>query len=743
MLQMQLPIFPDGTTQINNVLGFKKEEGKIVYLNGMMPVFCHDEDDLRSFRMITSQFCDTGTTKQVEICRAFGVTPISVKRGVKLYRTEGVEGFFRPRKPRGPTILTKEVLSQAQALLIEGQSVPEVAVELDIKPDTLSKAVRDGRLQKPQQNEPIEKTESTSNKSERSHNDSQALMGMGATNTLARVAASMGELEGDGVLPNFTPNLDVTNGGVLFALPALLATGLLRHTRDLFQLPSGYYTLESIFMLLALLALARIKSLEKLRFCAPGEWGKLLGLDRIPEVRTLRKKIHLLSAEEAPTQLGSRLCKDWMNEVPEQSGVFYIDGHVRVYNGIQTKLPRHYVARQKLCLRATTDYWVNAMDGQPFMVLNKAVDPGLIKVLEGEIVPRMEENLPPPLNDVLSEASNGLPGKHRFTVIFDREGYSPNAMKRLKKRHVAVINYHKHPGEPWPEEEFFKQEVTLQNGEVVTMELAERGSCLSNKLWVREFRRRTQSGHQTAILSTDYHSHHAIQAIAMFSRWSQENFFKYMRENFSLDRLVDYRVEAISDPVQVVNPAHRRLDGQVRSLVGKLTRRQAKFGAMSLEGDIEPNKVDRFERKKAALQEEVEQLQGEVDQLKAQRKQTQKHIDLSELPESERFDKLSTQSKYLIDTIKMIAYRAETAMANLLKGPMSHKDSARSLLKAIYESEADILPDEEQGTLTIRLHHLANWSSAKAVQVLCEELNETETLYPGTKLCMIFKMGAS
>jgi len=217
-------------------------------------------------------------------------------------------------------------------------------------------------------------------------------MGVGADNVLDRMAASVGELTA--VEPAFQAVGDVPNGGVLLALPALLAVGLLHQAEKYFQLPKGYYGLGSLFLMLAFLALARLPSLERLRYCAPGEWGKLLGLDRIPEVRTVRKKIALLSAQHQASAWSGELCAHWMGEDPERAAVLYVDGHVRVYHGHQTALPRHYVARQKLCLRATTDYWVNAMDGQPFFLLNQAVDPGMLQVLEHEIVPRLEREIP-------------------------------------------------------------------------------------------------------------------------------------------------------------------------------------------------------------------------------------------------------------------------------------------------------------------------------------------------------------
>ena len=100
-------------------------------------------------------------------------------------------------------------------------------------------------------------------------------MGMGAGNVMDRMAASVGDLSA--VEPEFQAVSDVPNGGVLFAVPALLAVGLLHQAHKYFQLPKGYYGLESLFLMLAFVALARLPSLEQLRYCAPGEWGKLLG----------------------------------------------------------------------------------------------------------------------------------------------------------------------------------------------------------------------------------------------------------------------------------------------------------------------------------------------------------------------------------------------------------------------------------------------------------------------------------
>lgn len=230
-------------------------------------------------------------------------------------------------------------------------------------------------------------------------------------------------------------------------------------------------------------------------------------------------------------------------------------------------------------------------------------------------------------------------------------------------------------------------------------------------------------------------------AVAMFARWSQEDFFKYMREHYGLDRLVDYATDPIPETTKVVNPAYRTLDGHVRSKTGVLIRKRTTFGAMNREADIAPKTLEAFERAKAALQEEILAFEEAVEALKGKRNATPKHITLAELPEAERFEHLRTHSKHLIDTIKMVAYRAETAMAQVLPEAMSRHEEARSLLRNIYRTEADLIPDEQAHTLTVVLHHLANRSTDKGVRHLCEELNATETIFPGTTLRLVYELG--
>lgn len=548
------------------------------------------------------------------------------------------------------------------------------------------------------------------------------------------MSASLGELTE--APTRFEAVLDVSHGGVLWALPALLKNGLLRHTREYFILPKGFYSVVQIFIFLSYMALLRIKSPERLRYSPAGELGHLLGLDRVPEVRTLREKVKVLARPKEVLEWSRQLSREWMGDDPQAAGVLYVDGHVRAYYGSQTKLPARYMARERLRMRGTTDYWVNDQTGRPFFVVSTPLTPGLLEIMRKEIVPRLLQDVP---LQPTQEELKGNPYLHRFVMVFDREGYSPAFFQEMWNDRIACVTYNKFPGEDWPVSEFSECAVAMPQGQEVRIKLAERGVKLSSSIWIREIRKLTESGHQTSVLSTDYDSETGLIGAFMFSRWSQENFFKYMMENYNIDGLTDYQTERIDETAQVVNPAWRKLDREIKSKAGKLGRKMVEYGAVCLREGLGSEEMAEYERKKGLLKEEIDDRKRELGELKNRRKETPRHMKMGELPEGERFQQMSPTRKQFIDTIRMMAYRAETAMAILLKEVLARSDDARSLLKQLFNADADLLPNPEEGVLIVRLHHLTNRMSDVAVRFLADHLNASETIYPGTNLRMVFK----
>ncbi len=567
-------------------------------------------------------------------------------------------------------------------------------------------------------------------------------MGYATTRTVDRVLSACGLLSAAPL--EFATADDVANGGVLLALPALLTEGLLRHTREHYTLPPGYYPLETIFLFLGLLALVRCPSMEQVRYQAPGEWGRLLGLDRLPEVKTLREKIGLLcGAAGKAAQWQSQLAKEWMagSEVEDEAlaGLYYADGHVRVYHGGLTHLPRRYVARQRLCLRGTTDYWVNGLGGEPFFVITQVVNPGLVKVLRESIIPRLLADAPQPSAQALAADPDAV----RFTVVVDREGYSPALFADLWELRIGVLTYRKKPGDPWPVEWFVRQSVRLHTGQIVEMALAEMGVCLSNGTWVREVRELNDDGSQCSIVTTHRKMDLTRVAAAIGARWSQENYLKYMREHFGLDRLIQYGTTPLPETTTVINPAHRRLDQQVRRERATLTRLRALFGAHVLPAQPTAEQVQAFELEGGKLREKIQTQEAALQTLIEQRKGTPRKVTLKELPEDERFAQLRPESKHFIDTIKMIAYRAESAMAGQLADHLSRQDDLRALLRRLFTISVNLRPDPQANTLTVEVHHLGSPLQDAAIQQMCNILSETETVFPTTQLRLIYRQVGS
>jgi len=756
MPQALLPLICEDATRINDLISVVRQDGQWLYFCGTQPVFQHSEEDLRSFRMFTAQLCDQGACKQADIIKTFGVSKSSVLRSVKKYREEGIQGFYRKRRTRRAPVMTPQVMEEALQLFQKGYSKAEVARELDISYEALRKAIDQGRLELPdlsadQQSQPsVPSTalvvSTPSDKSTRSNEDQAAgeEMGIACTRPIERVLAALGKLPG-GASAQFEPCRDVSYGGVLCALPALTENGLFRHLHSTFPTLTGYYTTLHVILLLAYMALCRIRVVEQLQYESPGELGKLMGLDRVPEVRCLRRKVALLSGgpggDVGEIWMGL-LSKDWMEQDPDLAGALYVDGHVSLYHGKMTKLPRRYVSRQRLCLRGTTNYWVNDALGQPFFSIERTIDHGLLEAIENDVVPRLLSDVP---SQPTEEEIEGDPHRSRFTIIFDREGYSPAFFRRMWEKHrIACITYHKFPKKDWPESEFSEVTATMPSGEVVSMQLAERGSRVGSEdsMWMREVRKLTSSGHQTSLLSTAYDRTSLQDAVALFSRWCQENFFRYMMEHFAIDALSEYRTEEIPATNRpVVNPAWRALDRQARSAKAKLTNRQARFAALTLKSEADEAKTAKWEKQKSKLREEIEQFEHDMDSLKKKMKSTPKHLEWDKFPEDAKFERLAPSRKRLTDTVKLVAYRAETAMSNILRDVLRREDDSRSLVRDLLRSDADLVPHHDANVLEVRIHTMANPRSNRAIQHLLDHLNAAECTYPGTEFRLSYSLG--
>ena len=736
MKQAFLPGFPNGAEKIGAALSILSEGGTVTYFVGGDNYFSHGQGDRSGQRFALTSLMANRHVRAVELERSsLAISHRTLMNWMKQYREEGAGSFYEKAPTQKPRVMTPTVVGECSVLLGAGHSTAEVARQVGVGESTLRKAI--GRKQivpcAPVLGDGIGQTpdEVGSTKSERSRADAQAAEGIGTACTRAdeRMAAALGVAHS--AATRFEAATDVSLGGLLAGLPALCANGLLSGIDRHLKLPAGFYSCLHILLTLGFMALSRIRRPEGLRHIPPGEFGKVIGLDRVPEVRTLREKITLMASSGDPAAWMRELSRSWMESDPEEAGYLYVDGHVRTYHGDQAVLPRRYVSRQRLCLRGTTDYWINDALGRPFFVVSKAVTSGLGDALLRDIVPQLLESVPgQPSAEQLAED----PQRHRFVLVFDREGATAVLLEALWEQRIGAITYRKNVKDTWPQDEFADTEVKMPDGGCQSMKLALRETRLGKTLTVKEVRRLTVTGHQTAVISTAHGLDSIMIAGRMFSRWCQENFFAYMMQHYDIDGLVQYGAQEIPGTELVINPKWREAEKAVITARQNVRKLQTKLGAASALDD-----GTAIEQKATCLHD-IELAQTALADARATRKSVERKITLDSLPSDERPTQLLPLNKMLCDSVKMVAYRAETALVALLRRHLHKEDEARAMVRALFVSSADLVPDSQTKTLMVKIHRSATPAHDKAIASLLADLSELKFCHPETGDRLIYAL---
>jgi hypothetical protein len=539
--------------------------------------------------------------------------------------------------------------------------------------------------------------------------------------SMDRLLAALGLL--DDALPLFAPAQNLPHAGVLLAIPALVASGLLSAAEKIYgNLRPSFYGLRTTLVAYVLLALLRISRPEALKEYPPGELGRIVGLDRMPEVKTLRRKLARLAAGKGSFQLGQEIARQRIREHGHVLGFLYVDGHVRAYHGKHT-IPKAYVTRSRLAAPATTDYWVNDKRGDPLFVVTAAANAALTRML--------------PI--VLREVRQLLGPKRRATVVFDRGGWSPKLFRELLALGFDILTYRKGRTRRIAEARFTQHKAKLDGRRVHYLLHEQPVRFLKGKLRLRQITRLTKGGHQTPIVTSRWDLRAIVLAYRMFERWRQENFFKYVREEFLIDALADYEIEPDDPNRSVPNPARKAIEKELRRMRTQLGKLRASYAAITL--DVRPRRLPRTEAKKAKekLRTEIAQAKARLEKLQAQHHALSRRVSVAEAQKGHAVVKLSTERKHLTNVLKMVAYQIESDLLELIRPHYKRVDEeGRTLIQTILDDAADIEPTQDQ--LRITLAPLSSRHRTHPLEILCAALNQTNTVFPGTELQMRYSV---
>jgi len=735
------PVPTPGTIFVNDRVCAETEQSqRVLFVHGI--VFSHysiQDRSAEAYAMV--QLFESGYADQNDIARCFGYSARTLRRYQERLKAGGLSALARPRgRPVVRSPANKKLQERDRTILrlkAKEMSNRWIAGRLGLSEKAVRKSLR--RLGWKPGPEPslsflpeagsqvqlaVVSTEQPPDKMPQLPSDATAksLDANPLDRSMDRLLAAMGLL--DDALPVFAPARSLPRAGVLLAIPALVASGLLATAEKIYgSLGPAFYGLRTTLVAYVLLALLRIPRPETLKEYPPGELGRIVGLDRMPEVKTLRRKLSRLASLKDSYQLGREVARQRIIERGKVLGFLYIDGHVRAYHG-KHKVPKAYVTRMHLAAPATTDYWVNDQRGDPLFVVTADANAGMTRML----IP------------VLSEVRELLGPRRHSTVVFDRAGWSPEVFQDLLAMGFDILTYRKGRIRHIAEKRFTLHKAKLDGRPVEYLLNDQPVRFLKGKLRLRQVTRLTETGHQTPIVTSRWELRAIVVAHRMFERRRQENFFKYLREEYLIDALADYQVELDDPSRSVPNPARKAAVKEVYAARVHLRKLRESYGATAIAYINRRTSTDSgFAIAEEKIRMEIDKATNHIKKLQAWRDSLPARVTVADAPEGQEMVKLSTERKHLTNVLKMVAYQTESDLVELIRPHYSRiEDEGRTFIQMALQDTADIEPTGEK--LRVRLAPLSSPHRSRVLESLCDALNKTKTLFPGTRLQMNYEV---
>lgn len=732
-------------------------------LFGTVPLYHFTCDDTAGRNLAMVDLVRHHDLYATEVADAFGVHRVTLQKMLKRFEAQGVSGLVPSKGRRMPTKIKDAVARRLLELMRQGVSHGEAAERLGLSRRGIGHALRrlvartrptssDQASEQPAlpmgagaQGHPTDdapdSAERTSEAAENLADTSSDAAAIEPANEsdpaddpsgepLAQTAspstdgdplnrqgdrlmARLGLL--DDAAPLFAPGV-VPGGGVLLAVPVLIASGVFDVAPKVYgSIGPAFYGLRTSILAFLVMALLRIKRPEHLKEVSPPDLGRVLGLDRAPEMKTLRGKLEQLAAQGKGLEFMRLLAHIRAKGHANDLAYLYIDGHVRVYNG-QERISKAYVMQRRLAMPGTTDYWVNDQRGQPLLVITAEANEGLSKML------------PPVLAEV-----RGVIGDRRVTVAFDRGGWNTKLFKALvKDGNWDILTYRKGSTRRVSRKSFRTHKIKI-DGREISYELSEKNVRIGG-LKLRQITVLGKHDHQTHIITSKQGVPAAVIAYRMFGRWRQENYFKYMKEEFALDALVENGVEA-ADPTRMVpNPERKKIDKELAAAKADRAKLEREYGAAAFANKEDQRRTMRGFKiaNGGSIGKPLREARDKVRAIEERRKSIPTRVTVTEALKDPPV-RLRTETKRLSDTFKMVAYQAETALVDLLRPHYRRtEDEGRTLIATALQSAAELALRD--GELRVTLAAQSSPHRTRAIAALCEELNKIGACFPGTSL---------
>lgn len=739
---------PNRIVTVNDRVSFRTDgTHRVVSVHGVVAAH-YDLSDraAEAYAMVT--LVESGYADQREVARAFGCSCRSLRRYQERLAVGGVRALGRPRgrpsavAPNRPSPRDRTILR----LKAHGLSNRAIAQRLGVVEHAIRKRLRRWHWRAAAVEPPSLFDEPNAPPSVTTRGGAPTpdappiadrpapppvpplttLDGDPRDRSMDRLLAAMGLL--DDAVPLFARTDHLPSAGVLLAVPALVASGVLSAAQQIYgSLAPAFYGLRTTVVAYILLALLRIARPEMLKEHAPGELGWIVGLDRMPEVKTLRRKLAQLAAKGRAQAFGREMARRRIVERGRILGFLYVDGHVRAYHGIR-RIAKAYLTRARITGPATTDYWINDKRGDPLFVVTADANAAMTRML----------------TPILEELRPLFAPKRRLTVVFDRGGWSPRLFQQIVGMGLDLLTYRKGRVRQVAPKRFVERCARLDGRRVTYLLHDQAVRLLKGTLRLRQVTRLTpETGHQTPIVTSRWDLRDIVIAYRMFERWRQENFFKYMRQEYLIDALTDYAVEPDNPERSVPNPARKAVDQELRHARRDVARLRESYGTEALDYlDGRTPTMKAFTKAEQHLQHQMEKVRARIVRLVKRQKTLPARVPLRDTPHGAEAVQLSTERKHLTNVLKMVAYQIESTLVEQLRPYYARTDDeGRTLIQTALRGGGAIEPTADE--LRVTLAPLSSPHRSAALRRLCEDLNKTATPFPGTTLRLCFSVAHS
>jgi prepilin-type processing-associated H-X9-DG protein len=738
-------------------------DGGRVFVHGNL-VYAWDAGDTAGRRLAAVSLIRIKAATQLEVAHAFGVKPASVRRWEAQLSDSGVAGLLGERKgPKRKSKLTAETVAAIRALRDGGATYRTITGEIGVSAGSIRTVLTDVDTDKgctttvSEVPAPEPEPGPTSDAAPESASEPESEPeGGGEKDCSAAISDDLSVrvpvladpvdrgaervLAAFGLIgyapPVFTACARAPLTGLFLALPALASTGLLECAHQVYgQFPNGFYSLDAMLcegVFRALLGEARAEAATRVD---PPALGRVLGLDRGPEVKTIRRKIGLLAAAGRAGDWITAMARRHVDARPEQAAVLYVDGHVRAYQGTR-KIAKTHVPRLKFPAPATVETWVADAVGDPLLVVLAEPAASLASELR---------RLIPALRGLVSD-------DRRVLVGFDRGGWSPTLFADLHAAGFDTLTWRKGPTPDIDEASFGEHTHLDDAGRAHTWRLADTTVALDITDGPRKgetFPMRQVSLYDTTgtrqmhILTTRTDLPAAQIRYRMGSRWRQENHYRYARIHFDLDSHDTYRTRGDDPHRMVPNPAkktaYREVENARRALHSAQTT--AERHLLALSSPPPGTSVVLTNQMLNTLTADTHTAHAALDAAIASHQEVPARLPLSQVHPGQQV--LDTETKLIHHAIRIAAYNTMRHLARAIATDTNYRrtdDEAHTLIRTALAGSGDIIPDTTTNTLHIRLDPLSAPRHTAAIAELCQTLNDTDTVYPGTNLTLRYSI---